>query len=210
MASKCPKCKLGIDTNLNYDCPKCGEKFWQTKEAFEKAIENRFIYRHPTLPYLTSDTPFSLDEVDKIEDKQPTDNRNSFQLVGNNDKKIKYPIEWYNRLFISPGFSEYFTKGFVSAVLLNVLGFSIGLQFSENTGNRIIWTSWIIMLVYWLAITIGYVYGNYKYRDYRLKKIHHNKVYTNKIFCPKCGKKIDDDSNYCIFCSAKIIKAEPK
>ena len=27
---------------------------------------------------------------------------------------------------------------------------------------------------------------------------------VGKIYCPKCGKKIDDDSKYCIFCGAKV------
>jgi uncharacterized membrane protein YvbJ len=36
MANSCPKCNHKIDTNENYDCPNCGEKFWQLKDKFNE------------------------------------------------------------------------------------------------------------------------------------------------------------------------------
>lgn len=35
MSNYCTKCNHEINTNENFDCPKCGEKFWQSKEKFE-------------------------------------------------------------------------------------------------------------------------------------------------------------------------------
>lgn len=35
MENKCLKCGNKIDTSSNYDCPKCGEKFWQSREKFD-------------------------------------------------------------------------------------------------------------------------------------------------------------------------------
>lgn len=51
MANNCPKCNHEIDTDQNFACSECGEKFWQSKEVFEKHIvyqakEDKEVLKH--------------------------------------------------------------------------------------------------------------------------------------------------------------------
>lgn len=50
----CPKCDFEINTNENFDCPKCGEKFWISKEKYKEAqniLEKNHENTDNKLPY---------------------------------------------------------------------------------------------------------------------------------------------------------------
>lgn len=40
MANNCPNCGHEINTDLSYDCSKCGAEFWQSREIFKKHLKS--------------------------------------------------------------------------------------------------------------------------------------------------------------------------
>jgi len=169
MANHCPKCNNPVDTQANFNCPKCGETFWQNKESFLKR-----------------------------------ELKESFKLV--NEPKVELSISFWWRLLISPRFSEYFLKGFISGLITVVL--VVVLASLKSSKDWMLQALGLIMATYWIAITIGYIYGFVKFRKLPRRATREQRPEgtkkLEKIFCPKCGKKVDDDSSYCIFCGSKI------
>lgn len=83
MANNCPKCNYEVDTNENYDCPKCGEKFWQSKEKFE----NHFKLLDP----FSSENKKT--EVEKTEiEKNQYQSKKYCENCKNNDDNANYCI----------------------------------------------------------------------------------------------------------------------
>lgn len=185
MASHCPKCGHQIDTQANFDCSKCGDKFWQSKEIFNKReLKSSLRVKLKNTPIL--------------------------------------PIYPWGRVFISPSFSEYVLKAVacfgITAVFVTLISLTSNSSSSEIISGASIY--WVLM--YWGLISVGYIYGlikckdyNQKLREYRklenedvghfdLKPKKINDVKNNKLFCLKCNKKVDSDSNYCIYCGSKI------
>lgn len=97
MANNCPKCGNVINTNLNYDCLFCGEKFWQSKESFEKHLK--------TIDPLIPENDKSKKSIDRTEDntiiiKKKTDEIYCAKCGKPNEDDAKYCIYCGERLIL--------------------------------------------------------------------------------------------------------------
>jgi len=127
-------------------------------------------------------------------------------------------------LLISNRFGLYVLKIIISLVVIVILTTVISSQeINEQKASQWADRLWQVFLVYALLLTVGYVYGYFRTRD-NVKKYD---IITNiignehtidkdtaskstkilsKIRCSECGKKIDDDSKFCIHCGSKISR----
>lgn len=115
--------------------------------------------------------------------------------------KIKFLI---SKVIISSRLVHYFLKGFFSG-LATLLLIIIITAFDGKAGKPAPLYDNIIlyaMFLYWILITIGYIYGYSKQRKQQSNVASKEK--QDKLFCPKCRKENDEDAKYCVFCGEKI------
>lgn len=186
MANNCPNCDKRIDTNRNYDCPKCGYKFWQSREAFEKCSKN--------LPPIIESENNIKNEAIKKEKTEST----SFL-----DKLLTFVAFW--ALSFIP-----------TALILFIIGLLLGDNGKCGDNHPIplpgFCSAWKYIWLY--SLLFSGLLWIWKIRTDRSRKIKTilkangsekpRQVSAGKIHCHKCGKKIDDDSNFCIYCGSKI------
>ena len=128
-------------------------------------------------------------------------NRSKTDISRPQKEKIRKKIP-FNFWITSFRFSHFLIKSFILGVLAFVLTYLAIEYFPETQAEKIASIIWIALLGCWAVLLVGYIYGitNSKVR----KKLGKINVRLEKIHCSKCGKKIDDDSKYCIYCSSKI------
>lgn len=108
----------------------------------------------------------------------------------------------FNFWITSFRFSHFLIKSFILGILAFALTYLAIKYFKETLSEKIANIIWIVLLGFWAILLFGYIYGITNFKK-QIKPRNYNPP-VGKIYCPKCGKKIDDDSKYCIFCGAKV------
>lgn len=168
---KCGNCGYDVDPNRNYKCPKCGYKFWRSREFFDKNL-----IKLPPLEKKSVDVEMKTKEIKK-----------------------KIP---FNFGITSYRFSHFIAKSLILGVLAFVLTFGALKIYDQRMAEIIANDIWIALLGLWAILIVGYLYGITNSETGT--KTRKNNIQLGKIHCPKCGKKIDDDSKYCIYCGSKV------
>ncbi len=171
---KCPGCNSKADFNSHYKCPNCGYKFWNSRAAYLKNKKLNFK---------------------SVE---------NFKKVSITTKKSN-PIINSIVLFIA----ALFVSAFIIMILYGVIGELTGaidkcdnLDSSQTPYCRLSSYHWLISS-FVLTIIIFFGFKNLSEKRENNSDARKSKK-PSKIICPKCGKKIDNDSKYCIYCGSKI------
>jgi hypothetical protein len=117
-------------------------------------------------------------------------------------KKTKVIKPRFNYGLTSFRFLHFLIKSIALGIFALVFTYLAIQNYDVIISKKISNIIWIILLSFWAILFAGYIYGITN-SEIRITSPKNNNQ-LGKAHCPKCGKKIDDDSKYCIYCGSKI------